>query len=296
MGLDIYQAVTDRILKALEQGTVPWRNPISRGGGDEWPKNLTSGKPYRGINVFLLAMTTWAEGFDSSYWLTYRQAAAKGGQVRKGEKSSMVVFWKQYETTDKESGQPTTVPVLRYYRVFNAAQCDGLETPDTPPRTEPFEPLTAAEKIAEGYVDGPEVQHGGSKAFYRPSQDLVRMPEPGRFVSREFYYATLFHELGHSTGHSKRFNRGLDTQLAPFGSADYSKEELVAEMASAFLCAAAGISPPTIDQAAAYIDGWRTKLKGDKRLVVAAAGAGQRAADLILGDEAERSIEPAPRN
>ncbi len=284
MGLDIYQAVTDRILEALEQGTVPWRNPISRGGGDQWPKNLASGKKYRGVNVFLLAMTAWAEGYDSSYWLTYKQAAGKGGQVRKGEKASMVVFWKQYETTDKDTGLPTTIPVLRYYNVFNAVQCDGLTPPDAPPETAPFEPLAEAEKISAGYVDGPRVEHGGSRAFYRPAHDLVRLPEPGRFLTREFYYATQYHELAHSTGHSKRLNRGLDTELAPFGSADYSKEELVAEMASAFLCAAAGISPPTIDQAAAYIDGWRKKLKDDKRLVIAAAGAGQRAADWILGE------------
>ncbi|MGD9790807.1 MAG: zincin-like metallopeptidase domain-containing protein [Phycisphaerales bacterium] len=119
---------------------------------------------------------------------------------------------------------------------------------------------------------------------------MVRLPEPGRFLSREFYYATAFHELGHSTGHSKRLGRGLDKDLAPFGSSDYSKEELVAEMASAFLCATAGISPPTIEQSAAYIAGWRQMLADDKKLVIAAAGAGQRAADWVLGQR-ERSFD-----
>lgn len=290
-GPDVYQAVTDRILEMLDKGTVPWRHPIRGGAGGGWPKNLESDRPYRGVNVFLLAVTSWMKGYGSAYWMTYRQAAARGGHVRKGEKSSMVVFWKQYDTTDKETGEPKKVPVLRYYSVFNAEQCEGVKPPDAPPEpAAPFEPIEAAERIVAGYADGPAIEHAGAQAYYRPSADLVRLPEPGRFLSREFYYATAFHELGHSTGHSKRLDRGLSTDLAPFGSPDYSREELVAEMASAFLCATAGISPPTIEQAAAYIAGWRKKLTDDRKLVVAAAGAGQRAADWILGQR-ERSLD-----
>lgn len=286
MAFDIYEAVTNRILDMLDKGTVPWRHPIRRGSGDTWPKNLASGKHYRGINVFLLAMTAWAKGYASSYWLTFRQAGERGGNVRKGEKSSMVVFWKQYETKDKETGEPKTVPVLRYYNVFNAEQCEEIKPPDAPPEPEkPFEPIEEAESIVGGYVDGPRIEHRGNRAFYCPPEDLVRLPEPDRFLSREFYYATAFHELAHSTGHSRRLNRGLDKNLSPFGSADYSKEELVAEMGAAFLCAVAGISPPTIEQSAAYISGWKKKLKDNKRLVVAAAGAGQRAADWIRGEQ-----------
>ena len=284
MAFDVYQAVTDRILELLDGGAVPWRHPIRRGGGDGWPKNLESRRPYRGVNVFLLATTAWAKGYESSYWLTYKQAQSQGGQVRKGEKSSMVVFWKQYETTDRQTGEAKKVPVLRYYNVFNAAQVDGLTVPDaTPPAAEPFEPITEAERIVAGFAGGPLIEHGGSQAYYRPADDLVRLAEPARFLSREFYYATAFHELAHSTGHSSRLDRGLDANLAPFGSADYSREELVAEMGSAFLCAVAGISPPTIEQSAAYIAGWRKKLAADPKLVVTAAGAGQRAADWILG-------------
>lgn len=283
MAIDIYQAVTDRILDMLDKGTVPWRHPIKGGTGGGWPKNIASNKPYRGVNVFLLAVTAWIEGYDSSFWMTFKQAREKGGHVRKGEKSSLVVFWKQYETKDRKTGEPTTVPVLRYYNVFNAAQCDDIEAPDAPSEeTEPFTPIEQAEAIVAGYVDGPTIEHFGGKAFYRPSKDLVRVPEPGRFLSGEFYYATLFHELAHSTGHSSRLDRGIDKDLAPFGSADYSKEEMVAEMGAAFLAAAAGISPPTIEQSASYIDGWRKKLNDDKKLIVSAAGAGQRAADWIL--------------
>ena len=287
--IDIYQAVTDRILETLDRGTVPWRHPIKRSGasgGDGLPRSMSSKKPYRGVNVFLLAMTAWAKGYESAYWLTYRQANQQGGQVRKGEKASLVVFWKRYVTKDKETGEDKVVPVMRHYNVFNAEQVQGIEAPDAvqpDPDAEPFEPIAEAEKIVTGYAGGPVIEYGGGQAYYRPSNDTVRIAEPGRFEGPESYYATLFHELAHSTGHSSRLNRGLDKNLAPFGSPDYSKEELVAEMGAAFLAAAAGISPPTIDQSAAYIDGWRKKLKGDKKLIVQAAGAGQRAADHVLG-------------
>ncbi len=292
MAFDVYQAVTDRILKMLDGGTVPWRHPIRNAGGG-WPKNLESGRPYRGVNVFLLASTSWAKGYDSAYWMTFKQAQAQGGHVRRGEKSSMVVFWKQLETTDRQTGEPKKVPLLRYYNVFNAAQVDGVPAPDAVPGDWdlPIEPIAEAERIVVGYEGGPRIEHGGNQAYYRPAEDLVRIPEPGRFLSREFYYATKFHELAHSTGHSSRLDRGLDTHLAPFGSTDYSREELVAEMGAAFLCAVAGISPPTIEQSAAYIAGWRKKLSAEPKLIVSAAGAGQRAADWILG---QRQPLPTP--
>ena len=284
--IDIYQAVTDRILKLLDQGTVPWRQPINNKGAAGFPANFVSGKPYRGINVFLLACTAMMEGFSSSFWLTYKQAKERGGHVRRGEKSSPVVFWKRYATRDKDTGEEKTVPVIRLYNVFNASQCEGIETPDAAEaedQAEPFEPIKQAARIIEGYRQGPKVVTAGNQACYQPMSDTVRMPKPERFESPESYYTTYFHELAHSTGHSSRLDRGLDKRLRPFGSPDYSKEELVAEMGAAFLAASAGISPQTIDQSAAYIDGWRSKLKGDKKLVIQASGAGQRAADLILG-------------
>ena len=307
--IDIYQAVTDRILEALDKGTVPWRHPIRRGDGGHpsggWPKSLSSGKPYRGINIFLLAMTAWAKGYGSDYWLTYKQAQQQGGQVRKGEKSSLVVFWKRYVTKDKETGEDKIVPVIRHYNVFNAEQCDGVETPKSitdggavgKEKTEPVGPIAACERVVLGYEAGPVLSHGGIQAFYAPMSDSVQIPAIDRFESAERYYATLFHELVHSTGHSSRLDRGLDKKMAPFGSADYSKEELIAEMGAAFLAASTGISPPTIEQSAAYIDNWRKKLRGDKKLIVQAAGAGQRATDHILGvtwDEANDNPRPPP--
>jgi len=284
---DIYQEVTDTILNMLEQGTVPWRNPIARANGDGWPRNLDSGKRYRGINVFLLSMVAMANQFDSDYWLTFKQANAQGGMVRKGEKGSLVTFWKMYDTKDRESGDDISVPVLKHYNVFNADQIDDVEPPDAvPPHPDakPFEPIDAAQAIVDGFKDRPPIEHRGRRAVYRPLTDTVVIAAPERFDTREHYYATLFHELCHSVGHTKRLDRGLDTTLAPFGSPDYSKEELVAEMGAAFLSAAAGISPPTIEQSAAYINGWKKTLKADKRVVVAAAGAAQKAADWILGE------------
>ena len=289
MSFDIYAAITTQIVTMLEAGVVPWRSPILGQSKAGWPKNLDSGREYGGVNVFLLAFTAWAKGYESANWLTFNQARAKGGGVKKGEKSSMVVFWKQYETTDKDTGEHVTLPVLRYFNVFNIEQCEGVTVPNANPsqleqQAKPFPPIKAAESIARKYQGGPSVQHAGGRAYYMPTSDAVRIPEPSRFESPELYYATLFHELSHSTGHSSRLDRGIDTTLAPFGSPDYGREELVAEMAAAFLCGHAGIAPVTVENNAAYIGGWIKSLKGDKRLAVVAAGAAQKAADWIRGE------------
>lgn len=286
MAKDVYQEVTNRILELLDRGTAPWRQPIRKQGGGGWPKSLNTKKPYRGINVFLLHMTACLEDFRSDYWLTFKQAKARGGQVRKGEKSSLCVFWKQYNTKDKKTGDEVTIPVLRHYRVFNADQVDGIEPPDAASSEDtpsPFAPIEQAEKIVAGFANPPEIEHRGAQACYIHAVDRVEIAAPERFDSPESYYATLFHELSHATGAEKRLNRDIGSGPSPFGSPDYSKEELVAEMGAAFLAATAGISPPTIEQSAAYIDGWRKQLRGDKQLVVKAAGLGQRAADHILG-------------
>jgi len=286
---DLYQTVTDQIVAMLESGVVPWRSPILGRSKAGHPKNMNTGKQYRGVNVFLLAFTAFAKGYGSSYWMTFNQAKERGGNVRKGEKSSMVVFWKQYETTDRESGEKVNVPVLRYYNVFNAEQIEGVEIPDAV-KWEPieFKPIEEAEKIATGYQGGPIVTYdGGQQAFYRPACDTVHMPEKTRFASVEEYYSTLFHELSHSTGHSSRLDRKCDTQPKPFGSPDYGKEELVAEMSAAFLCSHAGIQPTVIANQTAYLAGWLKQLKSDKKLVISAAGQAQRSADWIRGERGE---------
>jgi antirestriction protein ArdC len=285
MSFDLYQGVTNQIIAMLEAGVVPWRSPIlgqSKGG---MPQNMESMKPYRGVNLFLLAFTAWQKGYESRYWLTFNQAKAHGGSIKKGEKSSIVVFWKQLDTTDRDTGEAKKVPLLRYYNVFNVAQCDGITPADAVP-FEPtaFKPIEAAEAIVKGYADGPTLEHGGQQAYYSPLYDTVKLPEPTRFASTEEYYATLFHELAHSTGHSKRIDRGLDSTPKPFGSPDYGKEELIAEMAAAYLCGQSGIRPAVIENQAAYISGWLAKLQHDKKLIITAAGAGQKAADWIRGE------------
>lgn len=196
----------------------------------------------------------------------------------------MVVFWKPTEVTDSETGEVKQIYILRYYHVFNAAQCADVPVPDAAKEPEKqFTPSQAAEAIVAGYNGGPKIKHVGGKAFYRPKDDVVHIPKPGRFVNFEGYCSTLFHELAHSTGHSSRLNRGLDTDLNPFGSPEYGKEELVAEMAAAFLCGHADIAPIVIENQAAYISGWLGVLKKDSRLLLSASGAAQHAGDLILG-------------
>jgi antirestriction protein ArdC len=196
---DLYSEITRQITEMLEKGVVPWRSAILGRGSSGHPKNLNTGKPYRGVNVFLLAFTAYAKGYESAYWLTFDQAKGRGGTVKKGEKSSMVVFWKPIEVTDEKTGDPKKAFVLRYYNVFNVDQCDGIEKPDAPKFTpSEFKPVEAAERIVKGYADGPAIEHGGTQAYYRPLDDKVRIPEPTRFSTTEEYYSTLFHELSHN--------------------------------------------------------------------------------------------------
>lgn len=280
---DLYETVTNRIVEALEKGTVPWRNPILTSHAGK-PRNLPSDRMYRGINTFLLMLTAMEHGYGTGYWLTYKQAIELGGHIKKGEKSSIVIFWKQYDTQDKKTGKDIKVPVLRYYRVFNVDQCEGVEYPEQQVVEErEFTPIESAESIVKGFPQPPTLEHDAyPRACYKPLDDKVHMPNPEFFESDEAYYATLLHELAHATGHSSRLDRKIDTNPQPFGSPDYSKEELVAEMASAYACSAAELPPVMLDQSAAYINSWVKVLKGDKKLVVSAAGAAQKAADWML--------------
>ena len=258
------------------------------------PRNVVSKKPYRGVNVFLLAVTADAMGYESPYWLTYKQAEQLGGHVKKGEKSTLVVFWKLLEKQKlDESGkkQTDTIPLLRYYRVFNTDQCEGLDLSKLPgmPADEhddlDFSPIQACENVLGHFAKSPPIYHDGhGRAYYKPMADTVHMPERERFGSVEEYYAVLFHELTHSTGHQRRLDRFGDRACAAFGSCDYSKEELVAEMGAAFLCGMCSIENSTMENSAAYIDGWRRRIQGDRKLVVQAAAQAQKAVDHILGE------------
>ena len=277
MNATIYDQITERIISLLEKGTVPWRKPWKAQTG--LPRNLVTKKLYRGINVLLLH----AMHYESPYWLTFRQALELGGHVRKGEKACPVVFWKQLEREDKQTGEKEKIPMMRFYFVFNVAQCEGLKNLSAPAGESPLTAPSKPEEIIAAMPHRPEIRHGMAKAFYSPSADVVAMPNRASFEKDAGYFATLFHELVHSTGHSSRLNRPTLTESAGFGSNPYCKEELIAEMGAAFLCGQAGIAESILENSAAYVQNWLAQLKDDKKLIVQAAAQAQKAADFILG-------------
>ena len=290
----VYEIVTSRIIEKLEQGVVPWRRPWHAESG--LPRNLISGREYRGINIFLLS----CQGYASPYWVTYRQARELSGFVKKGERATPVVFWKwlEAEEVDSETGLHETrrIPLLRYFSVFNLAQCEGIrhrrlvDQVDRSPNS--FSPIARAEGILSAYPSAPTLRHGGAQAFYRPSDDSVTMPPPETFESPGSYYSTLFHELTHSTGHSSRLARPGVTQPSRFASHGYSQEELVAEMGASFLRAVTGIDGESLlGNSVAYLQSWLRALRADSRMVVIAGAQAQKAADWIRGKAAE---EPGP--
>jgi antirestriction protein ArdC len=301
----IHQVITDRMIAALQAGTVPWRKPWQAAAGQ--PRSMSTGQPYRGINPFLLGLTTAEEGYRSPYWGTYRQISDLGGQVRRGERATLVVFWKQAraEQRDPQTGELTVrqPPVLRYYRVFNAAQADRLPGrfyPQPGHRSELAQPQAVLDSyLARG---GPTLAHiAGDHADYQPVTDTIRLPLRAQFATPEGYYATAFHEAGHSTGHPARLNRPGVAAFDHFGSGRYAREELTAQMTSSLLCAQTGIDDPaTFANSASYIAGWLTALDGDHRLAITAAAGAQRASDLITGPERQpahdndRRAETAP--
>jgi len=276
----VYEIITSQILAELERGQVPWRKP--------WrvlpPANLITKKPYRGINVFLLGFA----GYGSQYWLTFNQAKQLGGNVRKGEHGIKIVFWKfnsyETETADGETEERKSA-FLRYYTVFNLEQTEGLKALLELP---PAFPIESAESIVRGMPNPPAFEQD-SRASYIPSRDVVTMPSRTGFNSQDEYYSTLFHELTHATGHSKRLGREAFETPQQFGSESYSKEELIAEMGSAMLCGVAGIEQNTLYNSAAYLKSWIARLKADSRLVISAASAAQKAADYIRGESAKDS-------
>lgn len=278
----VYQIITDQIIKKLESGTVPWYRPWK---GGEYPMNLISKKPYRGVNAFLLGCS----GYVSHYWVSYKQAQDLGGNVKKGEKSSIAVFWKQLQVDGKniETGETKkkTIPMLRYYHVFNTEQCENIN-PDKIPAPEirmDFQSLQQCESVINNMPNKPDIRCKGREAFYQPSGDFVNIPLQNTFDNDEEYYSTLFHELTHSTGHSTRLGRHQKNHCSHnFGSQDYSKEELIAEMGAAFLCGYTRIEMKTIENSAAYIKSWLSRLKDDVKLVVLAAAQAQKSTDYIL--------------
>jgi antirestriction protein ArdC len=288
MSSAVYAIITDCVVALLERGIVPWRKPW--GGPDGLPQNLVSKREYRGVNTFMLA----SAGFASPFWVTFNQAKAKGGSVRKGEKSSPVVFWKVTDAKMDDDGVTIAGKrfILRYYNVFNVAQCEGIDDPSARALPEaPFQPIDRCEAVVADMPDPPTIEHGETRAYYRPTIDMVNMPRRELFSAPAEYYSTLFHELAHATGHPSRIGRKGILQVAAFGSGEYSREELVAEMGAAFLCGHCGVEQATIENSAAYIGNWLRKLKDDRTLIVQAAAAAQKASDYILNRQAAQMAD-----
>lgn len=280
---DVYETITARILEQLEKGVIPWRKPWASHG--VMAQNYTTRKTYRGINAFILAVTPW----DCPFFVTFKQAIDLGGNVRKGEKGTPIAFWNWVESKTEvdAKGKPKRIPFLRHYTAFNLEQCEGIAWEMPVKATNPdFSPIGEADRIANGMPNPPTVRHGGDRACYNRGTDHVQMPKADAFTSSDAYYHTLFHELTHATGHESRLARKDLAEIAAFGDAAYSREELVAEMGAAFLAASAGIDP-AVEQSAAYVKGWLAAIKADSKLLVMAAGQAQKAADYILGAKQE---------
>ena len=280
----VYEIVTEKIVAALDKGTVPWKQPwVNLGQGGH--KNLESKRSYRGINQLLLQISE----YEQPWWITLPGANRLGGQIAKGESPTIVVWTKNVRVKDKEAEEPDatkTIWMLRYYKVWNVEQTIGLEEriPEPPESDPDWSPVEQFGKLVEGYPSpAPSIKHIGDEAFYVESKDVVCTPKPEQFSTAANYYAAFAHELSHSTGHEKRLDRDLDGQM---GSESYSKEELVAEIGAAMLLAEAGIEP-LYDLTASYVDHWRERLTDDPRLIVTAAAQAQRSCDYIAGRDQE---------
>ncbi|MBU3696550.1 ArdC family protein [Dechloromonas sp.] len=280
---DIYQTITDKIIAELEAGTPPWVRPWS-GEADPFPRNALSQRPYRGINTVLLGLEAHARGYASNQWLTFKQAQSLGGHVRKGERSSMIIFYES-RMVEKADADPVTedgdaekrfIPLIKVFNVFNLDQVEGLPESYQPTSMDfSWEAGATPEQLLDG--SGAVIRHQGFKAFYSPSNDVIYLPGRSAFPDAAAYYGTALHELTHWTSHTTRLGRKLGRR---FGDAAYAMEELIAELGAAFLSAHCRLDGQL--QHASYIASWLDVLRRDKRAVFVAAAQAQKAADYLL--------------
>lgn len=274
---DIYEIVTQKIIDLLETGVVPWQIPWRTASG--MPRNLVSLRPYNGINFWLLLCRK-----DSiPFYLTFEQVKSLGGTIRKGEKSTMIVFWKLLKSEDEAEEKVT--PLLRYYHVFNISQTEGIDEkriPKTGAFDHDFNSVDVAESLISKWTDCPKIIQGSDSAYYEPKFDLVCIPNPRTFFNDHQFYSTLYHELVHSTGHTKRLGRHEKIKDHKFGSQDYSQEELVAEMGAAYLCGLTDMGQQTLENNVAYIKSWIRTFKNDSKVLIMAAAQAQKAVDYII--------------
>ena len=272
--MDIYAEITNRIVSQMEQGVIPWRKPWVASGS---AMSYATGKPYSLLNQMLLS--------QPGEYVTYHEAKKSGGHVKKGAKASLIVFWRWIESKDDETGEIKRIPFLRYYNVFHIDQCEGLSAKHTQPMPNAAGSSDIADDIISSYLlrSGVTLKHNeGDRAYYAPALDTVVLPLMAQFASTAEYYSTLFHELTHSTGHASRLGR--INKVASFGSDEYSREELTAEIGAAALVNHAGLeTASSFRNNAAYIQNWLSVLRNDKRFIVSAAGKAEKAINLILG-------------
>jgi antirestriction protein ArdC len=287
MASDVYQQITDQIIRMIEEGAGSWRMPwhSATAEGLRMPRNPLSGTKYRGLNVALLWSAGQASGHESQLWATYNQWRDAGAQVRKGERSALIFFWKRYEAsagddggavTEDESGRKIRY-VARSYNVFAAEQVDGFALAPVAPVERPEEARVASADAFFAGI-GAIVRHGGNRAFYAPSSDHIQMPEFRQFEEPIGYYATLGHEHVHWTGDKRRCAREFGKR---FGDQAYAFEELVAELGAAYLCADLGLANEPRPDHAAYIDSWLRVLRNDKRAIFTAGAKAQAAFDYL---------------
>jgi antirestriction protein ArdC len=272
---NMYEVINNMILQKLEIGKMPWKQTWNNFGP---ARNYVSKKAYRGINALILNNSD----YEYPLYLTFLQVKELGGYIKRGSKSIEVIYWKTLEFSEEE--QVKRIPFLRYYSVFNIECVEGVKL--KLPSSYVNDRIDLCETIINDMPSKPVIEHGGDEPYYNWQEDRVKVPRRENFTLSDEYYATLFHELAHSTGHSSRLNRDTCMKPSVYGSRDYCKEELVAEISTCFLCGESGISNNTIDNSTAYIQFWLERLthmlREDNKAFVRAAALAQKAADFIL--------------
>lgn len=294
---DVHTKITNDIIELMEKGEVVWRKPWKHAGAVSH-SNFKSKSAYRGINAFITYATAVVNEFDSPYWLTFKQAQELGGSIKKGSKSTSIVFYakvwvdangkKVYQAKNVSDAEMVAqgyrkIMTPRYYNIFNLDQIDGIDYEIPQAEKNDNEILEEAERIINEMQAKPKYNIVPSeRACYSPVKDEITMPRLEQFESSHGYYSVFFHEMIHATGHESRLNRDTLTASASFGSDTYSKEELVAELGSCFLCAEVGILQEEIENSVAYLQSWIKELKKDNKLIWKASQQAQKAVDFIL--------------
>ena len=295
----LYQEITDKIIAELEAGRAPWVQPWGMAAAKAplaMPRNASTHRRYSGINVLILWGAVIERGFSTQSWLTFRQALGLGGNVRKGERGTTVVYADRFTPEDErrraeQTGEePGAIPFLKRFTVFNTDQCEGL--PEEIAKVAPPPPPGLIEPQAEALIaaTGADFRIGGARAFYSPTHDFVQVPPPQAYFEPINWHRTACHELAHWVGHPSRLARDLS---GSYGSKAYAREELIAEMAGAFVCASLGIVPTV--RHADYLGSWLEVLREDDRAIVRAASAASKAADYLLAFQPDR-VEPVDAN